>query len=1190
MRCWHSGFRFVVYVMLMAGLVSCSGSSVVGIAPTAGEDTLAGEPQPHYAVAHIPVKMSPAQPIELPVRGFSQALPPALADVPYPRGVSYTEEDLTKQGSAVDQALPYSRVTFSAPPYATFDPDYTDQTGHTGLSYCMYRFALSGYDEQTTMGFTWQTPPAHTDFFVGLGNRQTDNWDWYAGEMDNVITVASFDDYLASGDILLMALMMVGTDQAALEAITIGEDEMYPLGAILPGAYTGSAPPFYASGTLPASIDLSPAMSPIRDQYPCGACTAFGFGDGAYNYILGQLYSGWDFNDDFNRVSPKHLYLCSYEGPPQPLDGGRDTDYVATYLTTGGVCTEETVPYINWYDYDFPPKAADEAALLKPDHSERIPCNTDAGILSVKEILVNQSLPVVMATLVDLGFSAIPPDDNNYVWNYTGPPVGGHCMCIAGYDDAKLAFKVRNSWSVGWGNDGYGWIGYDTFKNTAASVSCYTITDSYSAAVDQYFVGGAGNPTPPPSMVRASDGTHSEHVTITWNKAAGAGEYEIHRDFKGNIVATVGDVASYNDAVPDLFCHSYWVRGLFSGTPGDYSMPDTGYRQQGLSIVGVTPTSGNTNASTTFYVTTAGETPTSYVWNFGGGASPNTSALASPTVTLTGTPGYYSCSVTVTATSGNVKEDFTLTVNYYNEQPVASLIADPVSGLGPLLVNLDASASSDPDGNDSNLTCKWDWTNNGSYDYDSGHSAAASHEYTYTENSYVCKVLVTDEGGATDTATATIKVIPAGEVTWQRSWGNSYAEQTRAIGRTSAGRYYTLGIAALPADSTVKYFTAIASYDSGGNFEWVKRYRFADGDILPDAGWVMADGTCYACGYTNYSVESGEGDMFVVKFNADGERVCDWLGGGIHCDRAGSMYVDASGKVYLAGVTYGSFGAGNKDLLVVKLSSDLTMEWAKTWGTSADDQPWTAGNGIYVSPAGDIYVTGYSKYWDTSAGDAVLVHLASSASTDGTWAYRWSTSSQEDFSSVAADAFGNLILGGHCLHPPAQSRDWLLAKVTPDPATQSAVLVWDKLYGCSSVDWLAGVAVLDGQIFCTGYYGAGEPSYQQMLMMADYNGVMKWNQVWSGTSPCYPDALSVSPFGTLCLGGAGQNKAGVFNKGSYISSDVTGSWEKVSGTATNASLTVCVPNGTVSSASGTQDTGGGGTVDMLMLEFDPDGS
>ena len=69
--------------------------------------------------------------------------------------------------------------------------------------------------------------------------------------------------------------------------------------------------------------------------------------------------------------------------------------------------------------------------------------------------------PVVLTLALDSSF----PDYTSGVWNYSGPAVGYHAMCIVGYDDAQGAgaFKVRNSWSAAGARAGYVWIGYQTF-------------------------------------------------------------------------------------------------------------------------------------------------------------------------------------------------------------------------------------------------------------------------------------------------------------------------------------------------------------------------------------------------------------------------------------------------------------------------------------------------------------------------------------------------------------------------------------------------------------------------------------------------------------------------------------------------------------------------------------------------------
>jgi len=38
-------------------------------------------------------------------------------------------------------------------------------------------------------------------------------------------------------------------------------------------------------------------------------------------------------------------------------------------------------------------------------------------------------------------------------------------MCVVGYNDQKSAYKIFNSWGTEWGDSGYGWIEYKTFRS-----------------------------------------------------------------------------------------------------------------------------------------------------------------------------------------------------------------------------------------------------------------------------------------------------------------------------------------------------------------------------------------------------------------------------------------------------------------------------------------------------------------------------------------------------------------------------------------------------------------------------------------------------------------------------------------------------------------------------------------------------
>ena len=43
----------------------------------------------------------------------------------------------------------------------------------------------------------------------------------------------------------------------------------------------------------------------------------------------------------------------------------------------------------------------------------------------------------------------------------------GHTMIAVGYDDARKAFRIQNSWGRAFGDGGYAWVSYDFWvRNT----------------------------------------------------------------------------------------------------------------------------------------------------------------------------------------------------------------------------------------------------------------------------------------------------------------------------------------------------------------------------------------------------------------------------------------------------------------------------------------------------------------------------------------------------------------------------------------------------------------------------------------------------------------------------------------------------------------------------------------------------
>ncbi|HKO59661.1 MAG TPA: zinc-dependent metalloprotease family protein [Pyrinomonadaceae bacterium] len=169
-------------------------------------------------------------------------------------------------------------------------------------------------------------------------------------------------------------------------------------------------------------------------------------------------------------------------------------------------------------------------------------------------------------------------------------------------------------------------------------------------------------------------------------------------------------------------------------------------------------TNEDTAVSITLSSADDGDTPVTYSVQSGPGNG--TLSGTAPNLTYTPAPNFNgSDSFTFKADDGanpsNVAK-VAIVVASVNDAPSATVVANPQSGEAPLTVMLDASASSDPEG-DSIQSYTFKFGDGTSEVTQSG--AAVSHVYT-AAGTYTASVVVTDADGASsvNTATATIQV------------------------------------------------------------------------------------------------------------------------------------------------------------------------------------------------------------------------------------------------------------------------------------------------------------------------------------------------------------------------------------------------------------------------------------------------
>jgi Papain family cysteine protease len=202
-------------------------------------------------------------------------------------------------------------------------------------------------------------------------------------------------------------------------------------------------------GVLPARIDLSATVPPPGDQGPTGSCTSWATTYGAASQAGRRAALGPSL-----RLSPSFTYnkvsrdtLCQAgTSAGVTLDMLRDV---------GALPLEEYVFDAGWCG-----RAPTEAELQRAG-KYRIKSWTkfDARVIELVKAQLARGVPVVFDMRPTPQFMQFKGDG---VLDIPGVMTGfGHAMIAVGYDDARNAFRIQNSWGRGFGEGGYAWLSYE---------------------------------------------------------------------------------------------------------------------------------------------------------------------------------------------------------------------------------------------------------------------------------------------------------------------------------------------------------------------------------------------------------------------------------------------------------------------------------------------------------------------------------------------------------------------------------------------------------------------------------------------------------------------------------------------------------------------------------------------------------
>jgi len=220
---------------------------------------------------------------------------------------------------------------------------------------------------------------------------------------------------------------------------------------------------------LPAKFTVRGKMSPVKNQENEGACAGFaGVAVKEYQEKIDYGFSG----DEYVDLSERFLYEEAKD-----ISGhseGTTLIAIAKVLINLGVCEDKFWKYIPREPEQPLPGAYHNALKFKVEPAYvRITTEDElkASIVKYGAVLIGV---MVFDTWNRQKDGHIP----NFTWfekilSWFGIGLlGGHGICLIGYDDETQEYEFKNSWGEEWGDKGYGYITYEHMRETLMDAIC----------------------------------------------------------------------------------------------------------------------------------------------------------------------------------------------------------------------------------------------------------------------------------------------------------------------------------------------------------------------------------------------------------------------------------------------------------------------------------------------------------------------------------------------------------------------------------------------------------------------------------------------------------------------------------------------------------------------------------------------
>jgi hypothetical protein len=342
---------------------------------------------------------------------------------------------------------------------------------------------------------------------------------------------------------------------------------------------------------------------------------------------------------------------------------------------------------------------------------------------------------------------------------------------------------------------------------------------------------------------------------------------------------------------------------------------------------------------------------------------------------------------------------------------------------------------------------------------------------------------------------------------WNKTFGGPYSDGAWSMQGTRDGGYIIAGYTSSQGQSSDLWIVKI---DSDGKKQWEKTIGGSGEDVGYSIRQTRDDGYVVAGSTKSYGM--GDENLWLLKCDANGTRQWDrTFGGFVYSSGDGAWSVDESrdGGYIVTGYTR-SFGAGAKDLWLLKTDTKGKKLWEKMLGGSKDD----VGMSVVQTKDGGYIVTGRTASYGAGNDDIWLIK------TDSTGFLQWNRTfggSKDDAGLQVLADNDSYIIAGRTESQGSGKKAFLLK------TDLNGKKLWENEYGENSTG-ISVQQISNGSLILAGHIESEDSGRDAWLVKTSSSGIMQWN---------------------MRLGGLGQDMATSIvesNGGGYVIAGITSSY------------------------------------------------